>query len=169
MKICIRELNRGINNICFESKSILYADKEELNFVEPLKLVGTADLGDETLQLRYKIEALLSLTCVRCLEEYDYRINTEGGMSYVWKPEDKECLVGDGAIVRISPNEKEIDVTDSVGESLILSLPMKPVCKDNCKGLCVKCGANLNIETCECSTKKFDSGWNKLYGLAVKR
>lgn len=47
----------------------------------------------------------------------------------------------------------EIDVDEQVYQNLIMNLPLKIVCKDDCKGLCTKCGVNLNTSTCDCKSK----------------
>lgn len=45
-------------------------------------------------------------------------------------------------------NSDEINITDLVRENILLAEPLKPVCSENCRGLCPECGANLNINTC---------------------
>jgi len=50
----------------------------------------------------------------------------------------------------------------SVRESLILAVPMKPLCEDDCQGLCQRCGTNLNRASCECPTEPVDPRWNDL-------
>ncbi len=47
----------------------------------------------------------------------------------------------------------EIDLRQLMEEQFYLSLPMKPLCKDDCKGLCANCGTNLNKATCDCNTQ----------------
>jgi len=59
-------------------------------------------------------------------------------------------------------NVEEIHFTDPVKEVIFLSIPMKPLCKDSCKGLCVHCGTDLNYETCNCKEESVDPRWEKL-------
>ena len=49
-----------------------------------------------------------------------------------------------------------LDADQLVGNELTLNLPMKVLCKEDCKGICNRCGANLNLETCDCDTRSLD-------------
>jgi len=61
-----------------------------------------------------------------------------------------------------------IDVTNDVREFALLSVPMKNLCKDDCKGLCSKCGTDLNISKCTCSKEEIDPRWKPLMELKDK-
>lgn len=67
----------------------------------------------------------------------------------------------------ITEDQEELDITPQVRESILLSLPMKPLCNPDCKGLCPYCGKDLNIESCECKQKKVDPRWKKLDQIDV--
>lgn len=60
----------------------------------------------------------------------------------------------------------EIDVSQEIRDLVILSLPFQLVCRADCKGLCPRCGANLNLETCRCQTADVDPRWEKLRSLS---
>ena len=60
-----------------------------------------------------------------------------------------------------------LDLTDVVWEYLLLSTPMKPLCRDDCAGMCMTCGANLNEAPCECDKNPIDPRWTPLLGSAV--
>jgi len=62
-------------------------------------------------------------------------------------------------------SDQVADLTDMVRQELLLALPMKPLCSEECKGLCPRCGVNLNIETCDCRVKGMDSRWEGLKDL----
>src|SRR3989338_8228647 len=53
-------------------------------------------------------------------------------------------------------------------EQMILSLPIQPVCNEDCKGLCPQCGENLNFQTCSCENGSKDPRWSSLKGLKIK-
>jgi uncharacterized protein len=97
------------------------------------------------------VESQLRLECVRCLElfvlplsselEETYRLSAAGsrpGESYV---------VGD---------DGWLDLTPVLREQAWVDIPMKPLCRPDCKGLCPQCGANLNHESCECDDTEVD-------------
>ncbi|MDU7440249.1 MAG: YceD family protein, partial [Clostridium sp.] len=58
-----------------------------------------------------------------------------------------------------------LDITELVETSIISTLPIKRVCKDDCKGLCQKCGCNLNVKACDCNKEDVDIRFEVLRGL----
>jgi len=84
--------------------------------------------------------------CNRCLEEYSSSLEVPFSEEFremtVEKNEednDFSCYQGD-----------EIDITELVRESLLLAEPLKTLCREDCKGLCLHCGTNLNLTSCSC-------------------
>ena len=58
--------------------------------------------------------------------------------------------MGEGDLETSYYSEDQIDLNELMREQFYLALPMKPLCRDECKGLCAVCGKNLNRETCDC-------------------
>jgi len=65
--------------------------------------------------------------------------------------------------------DEEIDLSELLREQFYLVLPMKPLCRPDCKGLCSQCGVNLNIETCQCSVQWEDPRLAGLKALITDR
>jgi uncharacterized protein len=65
----------------------------------------------------------------------------------------------------IDPEAMYIDITDDVRQSILLSIPLKLLCRDDCKGLCPACGADWNIEQCDCDRAPVDSRFEQLKNL----
>jgi len=63
----------------------------------------------------------------------------------------------------------EIDLNELMREQFYLALPMKPLCSDNCLGLCTQCGTNLNMSTCDCAPGLDESPFAALKGLGRSR
>lgn len=59
-----------------------------------------------------------------------------------------------------------VDLTESVREGIILALPSYPICEEACKGVCLRCGQNLNVGPCECGRESASSPWDALDGFA---
>ncbi len=107
------------------------------------------------------------LECSRCLEPYtatlrgeiDFSIQEVADVAAVSRDEalDNELLVAAGS--------SEIDISGPVREALLLGAPLKPLCRDDCRGLCPICGVNRNEETCECKVEKTDPRWDALRDL----
>ena len=80
-----------------------------------------------------RISATAEFTCSRCLKEFDQKIEKDFNMQY---PLDK--------------SKHSIDITKDIREEIILGYPVKFLCKDDCRGLCTKCGKDLNSGDCNC-------------------
>lgn len=104
--------------------------------------------------------------CSRCLEIFDTELT--GELSFIIKTENAQAVMAtDSAaeVVTIKVSEPVVDLNELIKEALLLSLPMKPLCSDDCKGLCANCGANLNEETCDCDVEEIDERWEGLKDL----
>jgi len=116
-----------------------------------------------TLQLTFK----LKLVCSRCLEEYVSTFNESSIYLIRWGKEEilPEKHLSDEDIVTIWTMEEEIDVNPFIRETMVLAIPMKPLCSPDCKGLCPICGANLNKERCEHTKEEITFKITKLSSL----
>lgn len=107
-----------------------------------------------TFRLVGRIEALLDLGCGRCLERFPWSVGVDIDMLYL--PESENALEGDARIEEADVNtafyrDEKIDLAELVREQFQLTVPMKPLCRDDCLGLCVHCGGNRNTTPCECT------------------
>jgi uncharacterized protein len=97
----------------------------------------------EGLLLQVSAEAKVETTCVRCLDEFFLPVAFEFEELYQFPSRHRE------ETDLILPQDGYIDLSPLFREYLILAMPIKRLCKKDCKGLCVICGANLNLTTCE--------------------
>jgi uncharacterized protein len=106
------------------------------------------------------LRVTVELNCSRCLEELTYPLRLKFSEEYVPSvdivtgselpaPEDESTFVIDANHV--------LDLTEAVREYVLLAVPMKPLCKEACKGLCPTCGQNLNKGKCNCPQQPTDS------------
>lgn len=106
--------------------------------------------------------------CARCLEAYDFDIAVPFSLVMVphrHRPDDDEIEVED---VHLSYYRgADVDLWPLVREHIILALPTQPLCRDDCRGLCARCGANLNTTTCACAASSGDPRLAVLRGLRV--
>ena len=126
--------------VVFEEK--IFFDGQEFYLSSPLKVYAFAKWIDEAvLSVRMGIDTTITGSCVRCLEKAELALSDE--LLYLYSlrgkgSEDEEMIVEVGAF------GKTLDITEQVWESLVLLLPFKLLCKEDCLGLCPSCGANLN-------------------------
>ena len=116
---------------------------------------------EKSLLLNAKINYFYSETCARCLEEFENKITANFNTIIVdklnddYEAEDIEILIKDSCI----------DLEEPIKQVVYLSMPMKALCKTDCKGICPKCGINLNTDKCECNDFVIDPRLEKLKTL----
>ncbi|HKT88060.1 MAG TPA: DUF177 domain-containing protein [Candidatus Sulfotelmatobacter sp.] len=140
----------------------------------PLKAAGRAELVEEhhgknkviqDIRLRGRLSTGLELQCARCLEPIKQDIKREFELLY--RP-----LGADAGRDELSVTDAEAEIgyyqgdglllEDVLREQVLLALPLKITCREDCKGLCPQCGKNLNQEQCSCSTEVADPRWDAL-------
>jgi uncharacterized protein len=92
--------------------------------------------------------------CGRCLEEFHFSLDQR--FDFVLTPDPKRSSHGAAELHRDELglsyySSEEVDMAPLIAEQVILALPTRPLCSENCRGLCGHCGANLNSEACNCA------------------
>lgn len=137
--------------------------------VGPIKISLSVKKGSNGVIVTGRLQGEASVTCSRCLEEitedisHDFSYNC---LSTEIMDEEEELSKESTDICYYSGGE--IDVTGLIQEQAALALPMRPLCKEDCKGLCPKCGANLNLGDCGCKKKPMDLRFAALKDLKIK-
>ncbi len=109
------------------------------------------------------------LNCSRCLEPYPFANASTFHVTFRPRPEfsgeeEVEITATDELDVEFY-SERTVPLRDLALEQIQLAIPMKPLCDDNCLGLCPKCGANRSREECSCETSMVDDRWASLRGI----
>ncbi len=117
------------------------------------------------------IACTLSLVCGRCLEDFPFRIQTSLDVELVRKVpvSDSELELTDADMDVYYFEGDEIDLASLVYEEVLLNIPMKPLCREDCKGLCDLCGKNRNIEACGCDKVSHTLLEEKLKGFLTRQ
>jgi uncharacterized protein len=95
-----------------------------------------------------RLETAVREVCSRCLDEFDYP--TESGTFTI-------------------DENNTLDLNEAARQYTLLVRPMKPICGENCAGLCPQCGRNLNNQSCDCAAVNPDSAWAPLKGLFAEK
>ena len=133
----------------------VHLDFDILKDKEKFRLVGTA-------------RAELELPCSRCLEAFRLPVDTPFDLRFLPASEleeGDEREVQDEDLDTSYYRDDKIDVNELLREQFYLALPMKPLCRDDCKGLCPQCGTNWNNAACTCTTEWEDPRLAPLKGL----
>lgn len=109
-----------------------------------------------------KLRTSVGLTCSRCMDAFSHSLASHFHVTYTREipdgvgttPEEKELKAEEMGLVPFEG--EEIDFRDVLQEQVILSIPMQPRCRNDCRGLCAQCGTNLNLETCNCHSEIAD-------------
>jgi uncharacterized protein len=149
----------------------------DLRTKSPVQSKGTATLLEEhhgpkkviqDIRVVGDVSAAIEVSCARCLEPVSRPVDKTFDLLY--RP-----LGVDTAREEISVTQAEADIgyysgdglllEDVLREQVLLAVPIKTVCSDDCKGLCPVCGRNLNNESCDCAEMVVDPRWNALRKL----
>jgi uncharacterized protein len=143
-------------------------DGEDVKLTAPVEVVADISKIDKKTSLGGTITTAISRDCTRCLEPVTGGLMFEFATSFLdaaeedakadaeVDPEDLDVsLVEDG----------KVSLADIVREQILLALPIQNFCREDCKGLCQKCGANLNLIDCKCSGEDIDPRWAALKSL----
>ncbi len=150
----------------------------DITQIGPMPVDGQADLIVEhrgahefvnDIRLRAGYSGSFEVLCARCVEPVPVPLT--GSFDLIFRPSDADAESGERAI---TVDETEIGyyeesgllLEDVVREQVLLSLPTRTLCKEDCKGLCPSCGQNLNNASCNCDPAAADPRWNALAGLA---
>ena len=124
--------------------------------------------GSDTFRVNGRILTQLELECGRCVEPFDLPVDATFDLRYVPQTEnggDGEREIAEDDLTTAFYREGVLDVIDLLREQFQLVLPMKPLCREDCRGLCSECGTNLNRASCECTPRWEDSRLAALRGL----
>ncbi|HEY2934666.1 MAG TPA: DUF177 domain-containing protein [Acidobacteriota bacterium] len=135
-------------------KSDLYALRNPVHFSG-----SAAPIGAQDVRLSGIVSARLDLVCGRCLKGFPRNIEKSFDLTYVpnqpRQPDEEIALSYDELDIGFF-SDSRIDLNLVITEQIILEIPMKPVCSPECRGLCGKCGADLNLGTCSCTQESAD-------------
>lgn len=144
------DIKLDVNNFTYDS--------ENYKVLDALTLKGKLLMNNSIINFNAELQGTVELVCSRCLQKFPYHIDLEINEKFTDNPENKDDEV-------IFINNYEVDINKIVENNIILSLPIKKLCREDCKGLCPICGTNLNISTCNCHEENIDPRFAKLKDL----
>ena len=151
----------------FEPGVIVAAD-DAFKVRGPVELVMTVQKDDDLYQLVGRVRGEMELACARCLEPFPLPVDAPFDLRYLplhlnmtgsgteGESDEDDATgeeVGGDDLTTAFYRDDQIDLLQLVREQLYLVLPMKPLHREDCRGLCPNCGANLNETTCACKNE----------------
>ena len=133
----------------------------------PVALQCTVHKDKDRFRLDGTVQTVLELSCSRCLEPFRLPVESAFDVRYLPQTENTgaEREIEEDDLSDAFYRDDEIDLGQLMDEQFYLALPMKPLCRADCRGLCPHCGANLNLETCGCQVRWEDPRLAELKAL----
>ncbi len=164
MFIKVSSLSDGIHNLDFNGKAKEIGLKEP--FTGQYKLSLKIDKSHSQVVLDSDLLVETELICDRCDEQFKKDIQVKFEHIYLFGKADEQ---DEQENITYSPLDTDkLDFSKELYDYSLLALPMKKLCSEECKGLCLHCGKNLNKENCECSLSEPDERWKPLIELKKK-
>ncbi len=129
-------------------------DGEAYRIVTPVDLAFDIHKDKDRFRLVGTVRTGLELSCGRCLEPFGLAIDATFDQRYLPLSEAKregDDEVEEDDLGTSYYHGEQIDLDELMREQFYLALPMKPLCRDDCRGLCPECGINRNTSTCACA------------------
>lgn len=147
----------------------------EISHISTLEIEVTLTARKGFFDATGKVAGQVELACSRCLKSFsnpfqqDFNLRFSQEIPMDLDPDedaDLELTADQMGLIFFKGNE--LDLGDAVQEQIILALPFKPLCSDECKGLCPECGADLNLGPCGCGSHGNGSPFDVLKSLKLK-
>ena len=145
---------------------------DEYRILGNVRLDALLQKMEPRYRLTGRVRATLEVACGRCLEPFVLPVDTTVDLTYVPHPTevgDEEIELKDEDLTTAHYQQQVIDLGEMLREQFYLALPMRPLCREECKGLCAQCGTNLNQSTCACQPRWEDPRLAGLRTLMAKK
>lgn len=178
MKICIDDLKSKPAVLSSEEPLQLYPtlaaleEAGECRFNVPLRVNLTIAREYDHIRVSGQVATSLSLNCSRCLSDFRMELDSPFTIFYMRDDgmgQDEDVELAEEDLITAVYEGDEIDFTNEISEQVILAIPIKPLCNEDCKGLCPGCGADLNTAECECIQDNINLQFNSLKNFKVKK
>jgi len=125
--------------------------------VETVEMTGDLGKEEDGVSFSGRIRTSAHLPCSRCLESYSLPLDLPFDLLYTTAPDaakGADHRIDDDMVTRMHFDGARIDLKALLTEQLYLGLPLKPLCRPDCLGLCPRCGTNLNAGDCACAEER---------------
>lgn len=169
MRIEVDELESGSKPFAhtYEPEELIL-DEDSARLIEAPQIRGSASRKGEEVRLRGNITARAEVDCDRCLTAIAVPIETGFDLTYIpaasYLEQQRAELQEEDLLVSVYEGNA-IDVDEIVREQILLALPVRALCREECHGLCPVCGIDRNTNACACEQKEIDPRWAALKNL----
>lgn len=165
--IDLRKLDAAAGNVTSEQEVRLEDEFGEATVGKCVVNVSFQHTGG-TYYFHGEVKTTLDASCHRCLEPVRYPLSGEFDVVVRRRGQvDEGDADASGEFIMLAVGENEVSFDELINESVVVNIPMLIVCRDDCRGLCPRCGTNLNNESCSCDVES-DTRWDALRRLGSK-
>ena len=151
----------------------LELDSESASLSREARVAGRASRRGEEIRVKGKIEAGIEVACDRCLAPIAVPLEVEFETAFI--PQERAAAAEENVELHAEDmglaafEGDAIDLDELVREQILLALPNRHLCREECRGLCPACGADLNAGGCGCEHKETDPRWAALADLKKEK
>ncbi|HJP91523.1 MAG TPA: DUF177 domain-containing protein [Pyrinomonadaceae bacterium] len=141
---------------------------ERVQLTEPAAVNGQIKLAGNEVLVNGHIDTRAQVECDRCLQPVQLPVNTHFALDYISGRDYESNAAAEltEAEMSLSVFDGEaIDVDEIVKEQILLAVPTRMLCREDCKGICPQCGVDKNTGECSCVTDNTDPRWAALKNL----
>jgi uncharacterized protein len=160
MKISIAHLKDGIHNF---NEDVVFAETQFYRkevYPHPIRTNVSLNKTRSIIMANVVMDTTGHYTCDRCLEIFEKPVHIE--FPLLIHIGENDNLPDEENVMALPEGTTEFEIDDWMIEYLVIDVPMKLLCKEDCKGLCAGCGAQLESEPCRCQKEDIDPRWEKL-------
>jgi len=151
-----------VSDITDEGLDLAYEEtvrSDSLSLLSPVSVALRVDKFGTEVLAKGEVRTRVELQCGRCLKNFQRDLDVAVNVVYHPAEElrgDERHEIKDDELDMGFYEGDELDVSELVIEQILLNVPMKPLCSEACKGICPKCGADLNVKACNCELRVAD-------------
>jgi len=167
--LVLDEIDEGISECSFQiGAAEVGIEDDQLRFDAPIDVSMTIGHTLQTFTLKAKVHGELLGDCGRCLAPTTASFDTKFRLFIQRKeagPEELKAIEDEDEILIVDPGVREVTLVDALRDAVALDMPLRIHCREDCKGLCGQCGADLNHGACDCAENEVDPRWAALSQL----
>jgi uncharacterized protein len=141
---------------------------ERIRLTEPAAVTGKIRLAGNEVFVNGQIDTRAQVECDRCLQPVELPVNADFALDYMSGSDYESSQAAELTEAELSVSVfdgKAIDVDEIVKEQILLAVPTRMLCREDCKGICPECGIDRNTGDCTCVTNDIDPRWAALKNL----
>ena len=152
---------------------VVIADDGGPKFSEPLLFKLRFQRTGQFVEADGHLDAIVEMKCGRCLQGFKQSLADSFALTFVPQLKDneteEEVELETAELGLIAYADDVLELQEPLQEQLLMAVPISPVCKASCRGLCPECGIDLNSEKCDCTRKPFNNKFNILSNIDFKK